>query len=66
MVDLVTAQVKQRKVYIKPEVEIVDLMPKQTVLGACLTTSNLAAGYPGNLTPPGPGCGDLSGSHCVD
>ena len=64
MPDFATAQVKQRKVYVKPQVEIVDLMPKQTVLGGCLTASNLAAGYVGNGADSG--CGQPVDPKCVD
>lgn len=28
-----------RKLYLKPQVEIVQLLPKQTVLGGCLSSS---------------------------
>jgi hypothetical protein len=64
MPDIITAQVKQRKAYVKPEVEVVDLMPKQTVLGGCLTASNSAAGYIGNGADSG--CGSIIDSKCVD
>ncbi len=48
-----------RRAYVKPRVEIVQLMPKQTVLGGCLSSS-LGSG------PRGNGCeGRLPGTKCV-
>jgi len=43
-----------RKPYIRPSIEVVNLLPKETVLGSCLTisnnigntTSNGCAGFP--------------------
>jgi hypothetical protein len=62
MPDSIDIQVKQRKVYIRPEVEIVDLMPKQTVLGGCLTASNVDAGWTGNSDF---GCGQPLEVQCM-
>ena len=62
MPDSMDVQVKQRKVYIKPEVEIIDLMPKQTVLGGCLTASNVDAGWTGLANS---GCGQPLDIQCM-
>ncbi len=59
MPDFVTPLEKQRKVYIKPQVEIVELQPKQTVLGGCLTAS-LDNGNDGL------GCGTPYNPKCID
>ncbi len=61
MTDSINIQPMQRKAYVKPEVEVVDLMPKQTVLGGCLTSSNIASGYEGSTDP---GCGTLVDPKC--
>ena len=57
MPDSITAPVKQRKVYVQPQVEVIDLLPKQTVLGGCLTASTVGGIYVGATDP---GCGTSS------
>ncbi len=48
-----------RRAYVKPRVEIVQLMPKQTVLGGCISAS-LGPGAQGSHCE-----GELPGTKCV-
>ena len=61
MPDSIAAPINQRKVYVQPQVEIIDLLPKQTVLGGCLTSSLVESGFEGNSNP---GCGSLIDEKC--
>ncbi len=48
-------EIKQLKKWIEPKIEIVSLIPKETVMGGCLTASNPAGGKIG--AGPLAGCG---------